>query len=217
MTEKPLQIIQLEGVSTRELTNDVAALTFQTTSEGKDASVVQTELREAVRAAVETVRPHLAADAVELTTDSFTVSPRYSKSGKMDGYLGVAQVTVKGTDTAKISQLASDIKTMVVSGSKNSVSRKLRLSVESDLMSEAIADFRAKADAIASAFGHKSWAIQNAHVSVAAERTYGGGGKVMAMNAAVGMESAPMEIESGKSTMNGNVRGSIILSLAGRK
>jgi len=206
------QVVAIDGVSTRELVNDVVAITFESTKEGKIADTVQQELRESVRAAIELVTPHIKTDEVDVSTDSFQVQPRYNKAGKMDGYLGIAQVTVKGTDTATIAQLASDIKTMVVSSSKNSMSRKLKQSVETDLMKDAIADFSMKADAVAQAFGYKSWELGQVSVGVQAERSYGGGGKVMALSASAGMESAPMSVESGKSTMNGYVRGNIVLS-----
>lgn len=205
------QTITIDGTSSREMANDVVSITFHAMKTGKDASVVQTDLRTAVHEALETIRPHLVQDEVDVTTDYFKVEPTYGKSGKMDGYAGNATVTIKGTDTAKIAQLASDVKTMMVSSSRNSMSRKLRLSVEAELMEEAIADFRQKADAVTAAFGYKTWTIGSVHVSTSADRNYGGSGKVMALGASA-MESAPMSIESGKSNMSGSVRGSIILS-----
>lgn len=206
------QTITIDGTSSREMANDVVSITFHAMKTGKDASVVQTDLRTAVHEALETIRPHLVQDEVDVTTDYFKVEPTYGKSGKMDGYAGNATVTIKGTDTAKIAQLASDVKTMMVSSSRNSMSRKLRLSVEAELMEEAIADFRQKADAVTAAFGYKTWTIGSVHVSTSADR-YGSGmsGKVMALGGSA-MESAPMSIESGKSNMSGSVRGSIILS-----
>lgn len=210
MTDK--QTINLDGVSTRELANDVVSITFTATTEGKVAEAVQVELREAVRAALEQIRPFVKDEEVEVTTDSFKVQARYSGAGKMNGYMGFASVTIKGTDTATIAKLATDVKTMVVFGSGNSVSRKAKLAVEAELMEEAIADFRSKADAITKAFGYKSWEVSSVNVSVSGDRNYGGG-KVMALGSA-GLESASasMEIESGKSTMSGQVRGTISLS-----
>lgn len=207
MTE---QVISIDASSERDLANDVVSITLQATKTGATASEVQTVLREDVKAALEQVRPLLKGEEVEVTTDSFEVQPTYTKANKPNGYLGTATITVKGTDTATIAQLASDIKTMAVSKSKNSISRKLRLSVEAELMKEAITEFRTKADDVAEAFGFKYWTLGSVRASVNVSRpSYGGGGKVFAMAAA---ESAPMEIESGKSTMIGSVSGSIILS-----
>jgi predicted secreted protein len=205
------QTISLDGMSTREMNNDVVAITFEATREGKDAAGVQKELRDAVHDALAVVQPHVVPEQVDVCTDSFQVQPRYNKNGKMDGYLGVATVTIKGTDTTTIASLASGITTMVVSSSKNSMSRKLKQSVEADLMKEAIADFTAKADAVTEAFGYKSWAISAVNVSTGTSNNSGfGGGKLMAMGASA--ESGTMTVESGKSTMNGQVRGSITLS-----
>jgi len=208
MTE---QVISIEGNSARDLANDVVSITLTASKTGAKAADVQSALREAVKDALTTVQPFLVDEQVEVTTDSFQVQPAYNKAGdKQTGYSGVASITLKGTDTATIAQLASDVKSMVVSSSQNSMSRKLKNSVEEELMQEAIVDFRTKADSIALAFGFKYWTLGQVSVSASSARNYGGGGKVFAMAAAV--ESAPMQVESGKSTMNGSCRGTIVLS-----
>lgn len=207
MTEKAQTTISIEGVATREISNDVVAISFEAQRQGTLAQDVQVQLRAAVREALETIHPHLLPEAVEVTTDSFQVQPQYNSKGKMDGYIGIASITVKGSDTAKIAQLASDVKTMMVKGSQNSLSRKTRTSIEAELMTAAIADFRAKADAVTDAFGYKSWDLVNARVNTGTERGYG---KVMSLSASAGggMESG-QSIESGKSTMTGQVSGAI--------
>lgn len=204
--------IALDGVATREISNDVVAISFEAQRQGAVAQDVQVQLRAAVREALDQIQPHLAPELVEVTTDSFQVQPQYNTKGKMDGYLGIAVITIKGTDTAKIAQLASDVKTMMVTGSQNSVSRKRRTSVEAELMASAIADFRAKADAITEAFGYKSWQLVTSRVSTGQERSYGGG-KVMAASAMGGAMESMQSIESGKSTMTGSVSGTITPSL----
>lgn len=204
------QTITLDGTSSREMANDVASLTFEVNMSGKQAESVQTAMRESVHAALDVVRPFVKDEEVEMSTDSFQVEPHYTKTGKMDGYTGRAQITVKGTDTARIAQLASDVKTMVVSSSNNSMSKALRMSVEAELMKDAIADFSSKADAVAKAFGFKSWTLGSVSVSTSTSRPHSFG-KVMALGGAA-MESSPMPIESGKSTMTGSVRGNIVLS-----
>lgn len=203
--------ISLTGSAVRELANDVLEITLTATVENVSSEVTQTKLREAMLAALEIISPHREDSEVDVRTDSFQVSPRYGKNSKIDGYIGSASITIHGTDTAKISQLSSEIKTMVVSGTANSLSRPAKLAVESDLTKEAIADFTSKANVIAASFGYKSWVLGTVNI-----RVDGGNnrprGKVYTF-AASAMESAPasMPVEGGKSELSATVNGSIIL------
>lgn len=204
--------ITIDGSAEREISNDVVAIFFEAQRQGSIAQDVQVQLRAAIREALDLIHPHLKPEEVEVSTDSFQVEPVYTAKGKMDSYLGIARVTIKGTDSAKIAQLATDVKTMMVKGSQNSVSRKLRTSVEAELMTEAITNFRAKADAVTAAFGYKSWELMSSRVSTGSDhhRSYG---KVMAMGASIGGMESAQSIESGKSTITGSVSGTITPSL----
>jgi len=202
-------MIQLNGVATREVANDVLSLSFTQTIVGKDATEVQEKLREDVKAALEVVKPFIKSGEVDVETDQFAVEPNY-KNSKMIGYQGAAGITLRGTDTTTISKLASSIKTMVVSSSRNTMSRKARESVEAKLTQEAIKDFRKKADDAAKGFGAAGWKVGSISIATRADR--GQMGKVFAMSAAVGgAESTPMQVQGGKSEINVHVSGSIIL------
>lgn len=208
-------MITIYGTATHEMQNDVLSLFFRVTKENIDANAVKIALSEAVTAALKIVRPYLKPGEVDVETDLFQVSPRYGKanSTKIDGYNGNATITVKGTDTATISKLASEITTMVISGSNNSVSRKAREGVEADLTNIAIQNFRAKADAAAAGFGAKDWTVGDITINISNDQPRYG--KVFALSASGGGESA-MQVESGKSELTVQVNGSIILGKARR-
>ena len=206
--------ISITGNSVREMDNDVLSISFAVTVESKDSNEVQTQMRQAVHAALQTVRPYLKVGEVDVQSDVFRVQPRYAKTNqKIDGYVGNASITVKGTDTATISKIASEITTMVVAGSTNSMSRKQRTSVEAELTQEAIADFRAKADAAAFGFNAKGWTV--GEVSIDVRDNTPRFGKMM-MGASASDESAPMAVEGGKSEVSVYVRGTIVLGKAAR-
>ncbi|WP_407304041.1 SIMPL domain-containing protein [Acinetobacter sp.] len=206
--------IQITGVAIREMANDVLALTFATNAAGKDPIEVQNELREAVKAALEIIAPFVKPGEVDVETDAFHVEPAYEhKNGKakMNGYAGSAGITVKGTDTATISGLASKVTTMVVCSSNNSLSRKVRQSIEAELTQEAIKDFREKANAAIAGFDLAAWKIGD--VSIRLSSNGRSMGKVMSLSASAAMESAPppMSVEGGKSEITVNVSGSVIV------
>lgn len=201
--------IRILGSATRELSNDVLAITFTKDASGKTADGVQEDLRAAITEAIAVIQPSLKPGEIDVETSGFNVRPKYNKSNKIDGYLGSASLIVKGTDTAGISKLASELKSVVVSSAKNSMSRATREAAEASLTEAAIADFRTKADAIVKGFNFKGWDLGDVTINVSGDR--GSQGKVFAMSASLGgaMESAPMSVESGKSELTVNIQGSI--------
>jgi len=220
-------LISLSSSATRELENDIVSITFRVIETGKDANVVQDLLRDAVKSAFEVVasnrNPAYASTStmsIKAETDSFQVEPTTNNSGKITGYQGIATVTVSSADAETVVQIATEIKTMTVATSRNSTSRELKASVEGELIAEAIADFNAKADAVAAAFGYKGWTIANAQVRVDGEREnrYGGVKAMMMEVSSIGGASGPTHtVETGRSKITSNVSGQIILSKARAK
>lgn len=203
-------IIQLNATATREVTNDVLKINLVANASGTEAAQVQEDLRASVNEALKLIRPSAKDEEVIVTTESFNITPRYdAKGAKINGYIGSAVVSIKGTDSATISTLASKVKTMVVSGSENSVSRKLRESLEAELTAEAIATFRTKAETAAAGFGFKGFQIVNVNINAQDRGYYGGGGVKMMATASLAAASAPMEVETGRSSITVSVQGSV--------
>lgn len=204
--------IQLAAFAMRELPNDVLSIYFTANESGDDPNKVQEKLRKKLADALAVVRPLLKEGAVETETQSFSVSPRYNNKSIITGYYGSTALTVKGTDTATISELASQIKSMVVAGTGNSLSRAIRKSVEEEITAEAIAAFMDKANAAIASFDiFDDWKIGQVNISV--ERDYGERG-ARAMRAAVSLDAgggASLEVESGKTAVNATVSGTIVV------
>lgn len=210
----PVPTINLQAQAVRELQNDVLTIEFTATESGVDPAVVQEELRKKLADALTVIRPLLKKDEVETETGSLSIYPRYNKKNEISGYQGQVLLTVKGTDTASISGLASKITTMVVSGTSNSLSRKLRKSVEKELVNEAIAAFCEQAQQAVSAFGYavNGYEIGNVDIQVAQDRSYYGSSlRSMRPMAGAALEATPLEVEGGKAEVNVRVTGSVII------
>lgn len=208
----PVPTINLQAQAIRELQNDVLTIEFTATESGVDPAVVQEELQKKLADALTVIRPLLKKDEVETETGSLSIYPRYNKKNEISGYQGQVSLTVKGTDTATISGLASKITTMVVSGTSNSLSRKLRKSVEKELVNEAIASFCEQARQAVNAFGYAGYEIGNVDIQVARDRGYYGSSlRSMRPMAGAALEATPLEVEGGKAEVNAQVTGSVII------
>ncbi len=212
MTE-PTASVHLVGTATREVVNDVLRISLVASAIGQSAAAVQEELRVAVQAALHVVRPSARDEEVQVSTGSFSVSPRYDKEQDVVGHVGHvghAVLCIEGTDVVTISALASEVTTMVVQSSENATSRRLRESLEAELIAEAISNFRGRAQAISAQFGYASYALGNVSVSVNMDN-YGMRASQIQIGSALSAHSGVAQsVESGRSSLVATVQGSIV-------
>jgi predicted secreted protein len=185
-----------------------------TTREGSDAAAVQSQLKQALDAALAEARRAAAGaapQALEVQTGGFSLNPRYGRDGRMSGWAGRAELQLQGRDTAAIAQLAGRIQTLVVASTGFSLSREAREKVESQVVAEAIARFRARADEVGRAFGFGNWALREVNVQTDAPM-----GQPMprlrVASAMVASAEEALPVEAGKATVSATVAGSITLS-----
>ncbi len=189
-------VVALSAVVTREVDQDEISITFETMQSGPDSTNVQERL------------VHFAQEALLDAKNTFADNPAV----RVDGYDGVAQMIVKGTDTAAISKFAGDLKVMNVAGIDHAVSRAVRIALESEMAADAIKAFRTRAAQYASDFGMKTFSLLNANVSVNLQNQHRGGARMM--SAALSMnESAggSIPVSAGKEVLTAQVAGTIQL------
>lgn len=109
---------------------------------------------------------------------------------------------------ARVGELAG---TLNVESVSHFLSREARTAVEQSLIADAVAAFRAKADAATNALGYSGWTVRALSVGDS------GGGRPepmpkLMMARAVGADSAaPMPIAEGRTTVSVNVSGTVVL------
>ncbi len=209
MTE-PTASVHLVGTATREVVNDVLRISLVASAIGQSAAAVQEELRVAVQAALHVVRPSARDEEVQVSTGSFSVSPRYDKEQDVVGHVGHAVLCIEGTDVVTISALASEVTTMVVQSSENAMSRRLRESLEAELIAEAISNFRGRAQAISAQFGYASYALGNVSVSVNMDNYGMRASQIQIGSARSAHSGVAQSVESGRSSLVATVQGSIV-------
>jgi predicted secreted protein len=94
---------------------------------------------------------------------------KYDKHGRVDRWAGPAELVLEGLDMASNQQVAPNIAPFVLAPSAFSLSTAVKNQTESELMLEAIAAFKAKAQAATKAFDCESF--EAAQVSVPSSDT----------------------------------------------
>lgn len=213
----PQNVVQLSATGSVDVQQDLLVLTLSTTRDGKDASMVQAQLREALdKAVLEARRASSSTEPAQMDvrTGNFSLYPRYSQGlngqgSQINGWQGSAELVLEGRDFARITQTAARIGSMAIQQVAFDLSREERAKVERDAQAKAIENFKVQAADLTQAFGFGSYTLREVSVN---SNSFAPGPRprMMAMQAkGAAMEDAPIAVEAGKSTVTVNVSGSV--------
>lgn len=205
----PHNVVSLAASATAELPKDWLTVVFSTSREGADANAVQSQLKQALDVALQEARKLAKPGQVELRTGAFSLHPRYTPKGSLNGWQGTVELAVEGRDVQAISQLTGRVGTLSIARVGFSLSRQAREVAEADLTSQAIGLFRAKAESVSKAFGFGGYAVRE--VAVGADMPMQEAPMLRARTMAVAADVA-LPVEAGTATVVVNVSGSVQMS-----
>lgn len=203
-------LVQLSASGQVEAAQDWLTMRLSTRREGADANVVQNQLKQALDEALAVARAQARAGGMEVRTGQMGLSPRYSREGRVNGWQGVAELVLEGSDLARIGATAGQIQTLAVASVQMGLSREAQQKLETEAQALAIEAFKRKADEVARGFGFTGYPLREVSIN---------GGqppampypRMMAMEAKVASADAPVPVEAGKATVNVTVSGSVQL------
>lgn len=207
----PENVVSLSASASVEVPQDWLSVTLSTTREGPEAGPVQAQLKEALDAALAEARKLVKPGMVEVRTGNFSLRPRYTNKGGSNGWRGQTELIIEGRDMATIAELSGRIASLSVLRVSHGLSREASERVEADVMAQAVARFRARADQAAKLFGFSGWLLREVNL----------GGQAAVRNAPMLMRSqmadasvasAPLPVEAGNATVTANVNGSVQLT-----
>ncbi|MFN6995200.1 MAG: SIMPL domain-containing protein [Aquincola tertiaricarbonis] len=204
----PQGVLGLNASASVEVAKDLLTITFTATREGTDAATVQTQLKQALDAALAEARKAARPEQVEVQTGNFSLYPRYAVKGAINGWQGTAELVVQGRDMAAISQLSGRISTMTIGRVNYGLSREATQKVEAEVTAQAIKRFQAQATEMARHFGYQEATVREVNVQTneagsipIAPKTY--------MRAAAAQMDEALPVEAGKSTVTATVSGTV--------
>ena len=206
----PQNVLTLTTTGTVEVQQDLLRLQLGTTRDGTDAAVVQAQLKAALDAALAEARKGVLAGQMDVRTGPFSLQPRYSREGRINGWNGSADLVLEGRDFARITQTAARIQTLTVRSVSFALSREERARVESEAQASAIASFKAKAAELAGNFGFGGYTLREVTVS-ASDGGFEPRPRMMAVESRAAVSDAPLPVEPGKTTVSVTVSGSVQL------
>jgi predicted secreted protein len=202
----PQNVVSLSASATVEVTKDLLTVVFSTTREGADAGVVQSQLKQALDAALLEARRAAKPGQLEVQTGNFALYPRYTSKGSISGWQGIAELVVEGRDTQAVAQLTGRIQTMSIARVGFSLSREAREKVDAEVSALAINNFRARAETTSKHFGFSGYTLREVQVSGSDP---GGPLPVMRAQASRMAADEALPIEAGKANVTVMVSGSV--------
>ncbi len=207
---QPLGVVGLSASATSEVTKDLLSVTLSTTREGTEAGQVQAALKQALDAALAEAKKVAKPGQIDVQTGNFSLFPRYTNKGIINGWQGTAELQVEGRDIPGIAQLTGRITTLTIARVGSNLSREQREKVESELTAQAIARYRTKAAEYAKHFGYSTFTIREVNVGSNEPMGYTAAPMMRAKAAMDTAEALPVEL--GKGTVTVNVNGTVQLT-----
>lgn len=208
----PRNVVQLSASASVDVRQDLLTMVLSTTREGLEPGAVQTELKTALDAALNEVKPQAEPGQLDVRTGNFSLYPKQNKDGRIASWQGRAELVLEGRDFARITAAAGRIQTMTVNQSMFSLSREQRARAERDAQQQAIANFRDKSAEVAKSFGMSSAAVREVNIR-ANDQFLPPMLRMRSMAAPAAMAAdAPVPVEAGNSTVTVTVQGSVQLN-----
>ncbi len=202
----PSGVLSLSATATIEVPKDLMSVVFTVTRDGADSGAVQTQIKQALDAALAEARRIAKPGQVDVQTGAFSLSPRYSQKGVINGWQGTAELRVEGRDMPAIATLAGKINTMTVNRVEYGIARETREKLEQDAAAQAIAAFRAKAASASKLFGYADYTVREVNISTDAQMPVPYRVETAMMKSA---DAAPLPVEAGKGSVTAVVNGAV--------
>lgn len=206
--ETPQNVAQLSASGSACAQQDLLSISMNTSRDGVDAAVVQSQLKLALDAALAQAKPAAVAGQMDLRTGNFSLYPRHGKDGKINGWQGATELVLEGRDFARITSVAGKIQTLTLGNVAFALSRDQRAKVEGEAQALAIERFKAKALEVAKGFGFGGYTLREVSVN-ANDQSVTPRPRMMAMQAKADTPDSPVSVEAGKSTVLVTVTGSV--------
>ncbi|AYQ29864.1 MULTISPECIES: SIMPL domain-containing protein [unclassified Polaromonas] len=209
MHHEPLQnVAQISTTGSVEVQQDLLSISLNTTRDGTDAGVVQTQLKQALDTALALAKQAAVPGQMDVRTGNFSLYPRYGKDGKINGWQGSTELVLEGKDFPRITSTAGKIQTLTMGNVSFALSREQRAKVEGEAQAQAIERFKAKAAEVARSFGFANYSLREVSIN-ANDQSFPPRPRMMAMAAKSEMADSSVPVEAGKSTVQVSVSGSV--------
>jgi predicted secreted protein len=198
--------VELQAEAAREVQNDTVYATLFTEITDPDPAKVASQVNRAIGDALKTAS---AYRTVKARSGGNMTYPIYDKGQKLTGWRSRAEIRLESQDFEAAATLIGKLQSeLQLAGLSFGVSRELRRKTEDELIRDAVAAFKARAEVATSALGGRSYRIERVALN-----TFGMPVPIVAMRAPsmadAAVAAAPPPLQGGTSTVQVQASGTI--------
>lgn len=203
-TKYPYASLSAEAVT--EVAQDTVRITLA--AEVSDAS--QAGVAAALTQKVDSVMKQVKGkEGIKAYSGNYHIWPMSDQDGRISNWRGRAEIILESMDFEAVSKLASEVADrMPITNIAFFVAPRERARYEAELLEEAAAAFRARAEALTKAFGYESYTIREIQLGGSGASYRPEARRMMAMAADA---AAPVPLEGGTERISLSVQGTIFL------
>ena len=155
--------VELQAEAQRELANDTLSASLYVELNDANPAALAAAVNKAANEALRVAREY---PAVRVRSGNNQTYPVYAKGNVLQGWRARAEIRLESKDFEAASRLIGKLQAgMQLANTAFSVSPEARRQAENELIAEAIAAFKARADIVRGALGGRSYKIQRLNVS----------------------------------------------------
>lgn len=199
--------VDLQAEVSREVANDLMTATMVAEANDPSPAQVAAQLNRATADALKTAGEFKSVKARSGFTNTF---PVYDRAGKLTGWRGRSEIRLESKDVPTMATLIGRLQSSLqLGGVAFAVSPEVRRQVENELLTEAVAAFRERADIATKALGGRGYKIRRVSLNTGG---FVPGPRPMMAERAMAAQSAPVPpptFESGTSKVQVSANGAI--------
>ena len=204
-------VVTLEASATAEIPVDTLTVTLFTEEQGPDPAQLASRANAKLEQALATAK---AQPGVQARSGTYQTTPVYDRASQITGWRVRGEIVLEGRDFNTVSALAGKLQpAMKLAGMSFSLSRGAREKAEASLLTEALRNFQAKADAIAKTLAFPGYSLGQVAVRSDGPSVQPVQFRAMAMTASADA-GVPPPMEGGKNAVTVVVSGSVVLGPA---
>ena len=199
--------VDLQAEVSREVQNDLMTATLYAEANDPSAAQVANQLN---RITAEAMKAAGDFKTVKARSGFLNTFPVYDRANKLTGWRGRSEIRLESKDLQAMSSLIGKLQSTLLVGSWNfAVSPELRRQTESEMIADAVAAFRGRADIATKALGGRSYKIRRVAINTGGFAP--GPRPMMAQRstAAASSEVAPPPVEGGTSMVQVSANGTV--------
>jgi predicted secreted protein len=200
-------VVELQADVQREVPNDLLNATLYVELNDSSPSALANAINKRVNEALRVAKEHKGVQARSGGNHTY---PVYTRGNVLQGWRGRAEIRIESRDFQSAAALIGKLQSgMQLGGMHFSVSPEARRAAEDELIKEAIAAFRARADVVRTALGGKSYKLQRLDVGSGQPPPRPFYAMQQRASAAPAQEVAPPDLQAGVSQITVIARGAI--------